>query len=214
MLRGMASSSPVHAVAAVLMMVTCLACAPEAAPPRYEIVETPSGVFLYPSRAKCVVYVIDRSGSMHKVFGVVRKELLNSISNLTEEERFHVILFADGDPLEKEPKRLTPGIMEHKRAAAELLVRVEAEGKTDPLPALRRAFEVLEGAPEEVKIIHLLSDGFPDNEAVLATIAELNANGDVKIYTFALGDKPLVHDVMKRIAEDNGGLYKHMLADE
>jgi len=209
----MASSSGVYAVAAILLMVTCFGCAPKT-PPGYEVVESPSGTFLRPLRSLAVVYVIDRSGSMQKVFGLVRKELLNSISNRTEEERFHVILPADGEPLEKEPKRLTPGIMEHKTAAAELLVRVEAEGQTNPLSALRRAFEVLEGAPEEEKIIYLLSDGFPDNETVLATIAELNASGDVKIYTFTLGDEPLVHDVMKRIAEDNGGVYKHMLADE
>lgn len=214
MLRGMASSSTVHAVVAVLMIVTCFGCAPEWPPPGYEVVESPCGTFLRPLQARCVIYVVDRSGSMHKDFGVVRKELLISLSNLTEEARFHVILFADGEPVEKEPKRLTPGTMEHKSAAAELLVSIEAEGQTDPLPALRRAFEVLEGAPEETKMIYLLSDGFPDNDAVLATIAELNAGGDVKIFTFALGDDPVAHNVMRRIAEDNGGLYKHLLADE
>jgi len=213
MLRDMASSSAVYAVAAVLMMVTCLGCAPEAAP-GHEVVEGPRGPFLPWPRARCIVYVVDRSGSIHKVFGLVQRQLLISISELTEEERFHVILPADGQPLEKEPKRLTPGIMEHKSAAAELLEGISAEGQTDPLPALRRAFEVLEGAPEEVKIIHLLSDGFPDNEAVLATIAELNGDGDVRVNTLVVGDDPLAHDVMKRIAEDNSGVCKHVLADE
>jgi len=167
-----------------------------------------------------VIYVIDRSGSMHKTFGLVRKEMLTSISNLSEEQDFHVILFATGKPFEKEPPRLTVATDEFKGNAATFLEGVEAEGATDPIPALERAFELLGRARRDRpgKLIHLLTDGnFPDNQATLQRIKELNrrAGGDVHINTFLYGRRPVeAEQIMKLIAEENRGVYKYVSPDE
>ena len=173
-----------------------------------------------PAGARNVVYVIDRSGSMHKTFGLVRKEMLNSISKLSEGQDFHVILFATGKPFEKEPSRLTAATDEFKGNAAAFLEGVEAEGATDPIPALERAFSLLRGARRDRpgKLIHLLTDGnFPDNQATLEAIKDLNRKqgDDVHINTFLYGRRPVEAErIMKLIAEENQGLYKYVSPDE
>jgi len=165
-----------------------------------------------------VVYVIDRSGSMHKTFGLVRKEMLTSISGLSAEQDFHVILFAAGEPLEKKPDTLTPGEDQYKISAAKFLESVEPEGATDPIPALTKAFRVLARAQEDRpgKLIHLLTDGnFPDNQAALAAIRELNKKKDVHINTFLYGQRPKeAEQVLRRIADENSGTYKYVSPDE
>ncbi len=180
---------------------------------------TGGGMYGSPSvGARSVVYVIDRSGSMHRTFGLVRAEMLRSISNLTEQQDFHVILFATGDPLEKQPDRMTPATDEYRQRAALFLASVEAEGSTDPIPALRKAFLVLSAARAERpgKLIHLLTDGdFPNNAATLEEIRRLNRNGQVHINTFLYGQRPEEAErVLQQIADENQGTYKYVSPDE
>jgi len=168
--------------------------------------------------AKSIVYVVDRSGSMHKTFPLVRQEMLRRISSLSEEQDFHVILFAVGDPLEKEPDRLTPATEGHKDQAAIFLESVEPEGATDPIPALKKAFRVLGTArPERPgKLIQLLTDGnFPDNQATLDAIKDFNRRHDVHINTFLYGRRPEEAErVLQQIADENKGTYKYVSPDE
>ncbi len=170
--------------------------------------------------ARNVVYVIDRSGSMQKTFGLVRKEMLDSILSLSEEQDFHVILFATGPPLEKKPARLTSAApeFEFRGNAGVFLQGVEAAGATDPIPALKRAFAVLRGARADRpgKLIHLLTDGnFPNNQATLEAIRTLNSQGDVHINTFLYGRRPVeAEKVMRQIADENRGTYKYVSPDE
>jgi Mg-chelatase subunit ChlD len=160
-----------------------------------------------------VVYVIDRSGSMVHTFDVaVRPELLRSIGRLRDSQMFHVILFAQGPPVELKYKRLVPATKRHKKEAASFLFadEVRPEGETDPVPALKRAFAVLSGARKKGRLIYLLTDGiFPDNEGVLRVIASQNKDKKVHINTFLYGTAPKeAVDVMTAIAEQNGGRYK------
>jgi len=164
------------------------------------------------SHASHIVYVIDRSGSMLQTFDHVRRELLVSISRLDPSQQdFHVILFADGPPLEKKPERLVPATKEYKLAVAEFLQGIRAEGQTDPVPALQRAFQVLRRADSRPgKVLYLLTDGvFPDNAAVLSSIAAANRDRSVLISTFLYGHRPeKAVEVMEKIAKENGGLYQ------
>lgn len=169
--------------------------------------------------AQNVVYVIDRSGSMHKTFGLVRRNLLSSIGNLNDSQDFHVILFATGPPLEKSPTRLTTATEEAKGSAGDFLQGKEARGVTDPIRALERAFSVLSRAnpDRKGKLIYFLTDGnFPDNEAVFAIIERRNGSGgDVHINTFLYGNRPVeAEKLMKRIAAENRGEYKYVSPDE
>ncbi len=164
-----------------------------------------------------IVYLIDRSGSMFDTFDAVKKEIRDSVKDLHPQQDFHVIMFADGDPLEKKPMALTPPTDTYKIALAEFLLTVKAENTTNPVKAINRAFDVLAKANRKPgKIIYMLTDGaFPDNEAVLSAIRSRNTRRDVLINTFLYGWKPPIAErVMTQIASENGGRYRYVSLDE
>ncbi len=160
-----------------------------------------------------IVYLIDRSGSMFDIFDAVKDEIVKSVKELHPAQDFHVIMFADGQPLEKMPKALTPPTDKNKIALAKFLMKAKAKGTTDPVKGINRAFDVLDKADKRPgKIIYLLADGgFPDNKAVIAAIRARNARKDVAIHTFLCGKKsPVAVKVMSQIAEENGGRYRYI----
>ena len=163
-----------------------------------------------------IVYLSDRSGSMFDTFDAVKREIMNSVKDLQPVQDFHVIMFADGDPLEKKPMALTPPTEKYKLALAKFLSKIKAEGTTNPVKGITRAFDVLAKANRKPgKVIYLLADeGFPDNKAVIATIRARNAKKDVVIHTFLYGKKsPVAVKVMSQIAKENGGRYRHVDPD-
>lgn len=164
-----------------------------------------------------IVYLIDRSGSMFDTFDAVKTEIANSVSELQPVQDFHVIMFSDGDPLEKQPMALTPPTDRYKISLAKFLESVKAERTTNPIKAINRAFDVLAKANRNPgKLIYMLTDGaFPDNEAVFATIRKRNSRKEVLINTFLYGWKPpIAVKVMTQIASENGGRYRYVSLDE
>jgi len=169
------------------------------------------------NRLPDVVYLIDRSGSMIDTFDTVRREMLLSIAGLAPNRKFHVVLFADGRPVEKSPRGMTPATEAAKVRLVKFLKPVRASGQTDPIPAINRAFDALaKGSAGKVAIIHLLTDGvFPDNDAVLKTIRRRNASGRIQINTILYGNRPpIAEEVMSRIAAENYGKYRFISRDE
>ncbi len=176
-----------------------------------------AGMYGTGGNAHHVVYLIDRSGSMFDTFDAVKREISNSVKDLQPVQDFHVIMFADGEPLEKKPMALTPPTEKYKLALAKFLETVKAERTTNPIKAITRAFDVLAKANRKPgKIIYMLTDGaFPDNEAVLTTIRAKNSRRDVLINTFLYGWKPpIAEKVMMQIASENGGQYRYVSPDE
>jgi len=176
-----------------------------------------AGMYGTGGNAHHIVYLIDRSGSMFDTFDAVKREISNSVKDLQPVQDFHVIMFADGDPLEKKPMALTPPTEKYKIALAKFLESVKAERTTNPIKAITRAFDVLAKANRKPgKIIYMLTDGaFPDNDAVLATIRAKNGRRDVLINTFLYGWKPpIAEKVMMQIARENGGQYRYVSPDE
>lgn len=175
------------------------------------------------SAPRQVVFVIDRSGSMVENMDRLKQEMSRSIAYLRDgiEKRpgdcFHVIFFASGSPLENPPRKLVLAIKDNKQQAGKFLGEVLASGQTDPVPAMKRAFEVLRDSDRPgVKMIYFLTDGvFPDNDAVLKVIKDMNAKKGVYVYTFLYGHRPEgAERVMNRIASENGGRYKYVNPDE
>jgi len=166
-----------------------------------------------------IVYLIDRSGSMIDSFLAVRLEIASSVAQLRPVQDFHVILFAGGQRLlEKQPPGLTAATDRNKLMLADFLKPVRAEASTNPIPAIKRAFEVLAGADmsRPGKLIYLLTDGvFPDNKKVLEIIRRRNKNKEVLINTFLYGNRPPEAErVMRKIAAENGGRYRYISPDE
>ena len=165
-----------------------------------------------------VVYVIDRSGSMTGPFDDVRAAMLKSIGRLRQTQDFHVIMFAAGLPKEPPARRLVPATKANKVAAGKFLFSVSTQGQTDPIPALKRAFDVLNRANKarKGKLIYLLTDAsFPDNDKILAMISARNASREVHINTYLYDEKsPEARKVMKKIASENRGFYKYISDDE
>ena len=165
-----------------------------------------------------IVYLSDRSGSMIEIFDIVRVQLLLSIKHLAPKHDFHMILFAKGPPLEPPARRLMPATAHNKEVAAKFLASVRASGRTDPIPAMRRAFAVMARADKKrpAKLMYLLTDGdFPDNAAVLALLRKLNGRKEVIINTYLYGRRPrTAENVMRKIAKEHGGRYKYVSADE
>lgn len=167
-----------------------------------------SGPFYYHQ-----VYVIDRSGSMVDRLHRVKIEVMGSIWRLEENQNYHVVFYGmspEGGPAE----RLLPATEENKLKAVGFMRGFRAQGRTDPVPALKQAFGVLGKADPERpgKLMYLVTDGvFPDNEKVLEVIRRLNKDKDVRIHTFLMGERdPVAVRILKRIASETRGYFKHI----
>jgi hypothetical protein len=161
--------------------------------------------------ARHVVYVLDRSGSMIDTFEEVRRAVLLSIGRLDSEQDFHVILFADGKAIENPPRRLVPPTEASRLQAADFLAAARSGYQSDPIPALSRAFDMLEEATGGGKLIYLLSDGvFPDGQAVLAVLANRNRDKEVRINTYFCGGDGSGKALLKEIARSTGGLFRQV----
>ena len=182
-----------------------------------------------------IVYVVDRSGSMAGSFDGVRLEMQRSISRLTPQHSFHVILFSDDEVIEGPRAWLVPADEANRERAGHFLQKQQAVGRTTALVALRRAFAVLRNADKNRpgKLIYLLSDGdfagmtggsryrradgriLNGNEAVLQWLRDNNRSGEVLINTFLLDstDRAAI-DVLRTIAREHGGQFKYVSPDE
>ena len=132
--------------------------------------------------ARRIVYVVDRSGSMLDTFFHVREELKRSIGELRRSQKFHVIFFNAGEPLENPPKRLVRAIKAHREAFFGFLDTVFPAGSTKPARAMRRALA------EHPDLIYFLTDGAFDPD-LIGELDRWNKHRKVKIFTIAYFDR-------------------------
>lgn len=156
--------------------------------------------------AKRIVYVVDRSGSMLDTFGHVRAELIRSISELRRSQKFHVIFFNAGRPLENPPKRLVSAIKAQKEQLFRFLDTVYPEGSTDPAPAMRRALAT------DPDLVYFLTDGEFDSSLV-AKLDQWNKDRTVKIFTIAYFDQSGAA-LLEEIARRNGGKFRFVTEND
>ena len=150
--------------------------------------------------ARRIVYVVDRSGSMLTTFEAVRRELRSSVGDLRRSQRFHVVFFNAGPPLEHQPKKLVPATATQKKQFFEFLDTIRAEGSTDPIPAMQRALAV---RPD---LIYFLTDGDFD-PLLLEKLREWNADQKVRIFTLAYVSEA-GRVLLEQIARENDGEFK------
>jgi hypothetical protein len=162
--------------------------------------------------AHSVAFLCDSSGSMLSKFDALKGELDKAIMTLRANQSFDIIFFGDNRSISLSPS-LIMATPQTKVRASNFLAGVAPRGPTDPLPALELAFQ------QRPELIFVLTDGdFPDNDAVLKRIRELNRQTKVKINTIAFvgeGDHDTAFiSLLKQIAVENGGIYKHVMQSE
>jgi hypothetical protein len=151
--------------------------------------------------ARKIVYVVDRSGSMMDSFVYVVDELKRSILALRRNQKFHVILFNSGPPLESPPRRLVSAIDAHKKQLFEFLDTVIPRGDTKPERAMQRALSL------EPDLVFLLSDGIDFRPSLLRKLDEWNRARRARIYTIAYLDQT-GSEVLEQIAREHNGDFK------
>jgi len=168
-----------------------------------------SKVFGRTGNALRIAYVCDASGSMMDKIDLLKIELRKAIDGLQPVQVFDVIFFQEKD-VATAARSLVVANPDNKRKAYAFLEQIAAHGSTDPIPALKLAFD------QRPQLIYLLTDGdFPDNQAVLQYIQGRNGDHKVKINTIAfVGRGEEYEKIMKKIAQDSGGVFKYVSGDE
>jgi len=137
---------------------------------------------------------------MTDTFDFVRQEMKRSIGALRRSQKFHVVFFNVGDPVENPPRELVAAIPANKAQAFQFVDSILPGGGTDPESAMRRAFAV------EPDIIYFLTDGEFRPELV-QRLREWNQKEKTRIFTIAFvgsGGTAL----LEQIARENGGEFR------
>jgi len=157
--------------------------------------------------ARKVVYICDASGSMWGVFPRVQDELRKAVEVLKPIQAFNVIFFSDVDVIALSKDRLVMANPEHKRRAFELSQKMTSAGSTDPLPAIRLAFQ------QQPELIYVLTDGFEavvSFDAVINEFRKLNADRKVRVNMILIRSthSPELEKVVRTIASENAGVCR------
>ena len=168
-----------------------------------------SVAFADPGPATRVVFACDFSGSMLSKAASLKEELAKAVDGLGPHQSFNVLFLQDGRPLALNEARPVPATVPNKRRLYKFLEDVVTSGTSDPLPALRLAFD------QQPDLIYVLTDGdFPNNNAVLESVRRLNRGNRVRVNTVAfVNDKDTdtdFLDLLKAVARENGGGFRRV----
>ncbi len=149
------------------------------------------------------VYVVDCSDSMNEArkFTRARYELLQSIEQLGDSQRYFVIFYNDNAyPMDAdEPIQATQG---HIEATRRWVSYVVPDGGTNPLPALLYALSLQPDA------IYFLSDGrFDPNTITQLRAKNHGRTGRVPIHTISFVNRE-TQGMMRTIARQSGGKFR------
>jgi hypothetical protein len=162
-------------------------------------------------RARSIVYVMDRSGSMSDTFGLLQRELKRAIGSLERDQLFEVIWFNEGKPTELF-SRMKPASLANKQHAFAAIGRIVPSGQTEPVVAIRL------GLGYKPDVLFLLSDGDfgEENKNIIRTIRQFNKNRVTTINTilFVYDTMGEGERVLRAIAESSGGVYKHVTEED
>jgi hypothetical protein len=166
---------------------------------------------------KTVAYVCDASGSMMGLpFDLLKIELKKAVDMLVPSQAFNICFFQKGaaEPFSKQSMQTANPA--NKARAYQWLADMTVASNSDPIPTLKLVFG------QKPDLMYLLTDGaFDDNNAVIAEIKRLNARKETRINTIAFfspdapaSDRKVCEDVLRRIAEENGGRFKVVLTTD
>ncbi|MFF3436745.1 VIT domain-containing protein [Streptosporangium sp. NPDC002721] len=155
-------------------------------------------------RAKDVVLVLDRSGSMTGWKMVAaRRAAARIVDTLTSDDRFAVLSF---DTVVEYPDGLGEGLSEasdrNRYRAVEHLARLEARGGTEMLSPLERAAALLADSAKD-RVLVLVTDGQVGNEDQILERTAAGLSG-VRVHTVGI-DRAVNAGFLGRLAGAGGG---------
>jgi hypothetical protein len=157
--------------------------------------------------ARRVAYIVDASGTMMSIFVNVRHELHKSIDVLKPSQAFNIFFFSESNVKPYSKDSLRAATPDNKRNAYKFAESVIATGATDPIPAIRMAFQ------QKPELIYILTDGFENATSLQAIVDEfrrLNPDKKVKVNALLIRSAPApeLEKVLREIVKENGGVYK------
>jgi len=171
--------------------------------------------FIIPGNAQKVVFLCDASGSMLSVFGQLKQQLRESISNLklADGQSFNVIFFSNDNAFQLFNDGPQIATDSNKKLAMDFIDSAVATGGTQPLLAIRMAMS------QHPELIYLLTDGFDqtaDFGQVIRAFKDGNAGGKTHINCIFLqaDEDPKLEAVLKEIASDGHGQFKKILKSD
>jgi hypothetical protein len=153
-----------------------------------------------------IVYVVDRSASMTDTIRPLKNELKRSIRQLQPMQKFHVIFFSSGQPVEGPGKGLCWATDRNKRNYFEFINQIKSLGQTDPQWAIQRALQM------KPDLIYLLTDGIFGEKIAnnIITWAKLHR---IKVNTIAYVWES-GGSLLRKIAEETRGVYRFVSAEQ
>ena len=152
------------------------------------------------------VWLIDRDERLQPVFKSLTAYLGERLRRMPAERRFHLIGLSNPLLAEFAPRGCVPATPENKVAGYDFLGKLTADNTTDPREGFRRAIAC---KPDAIWA-YLGSTIHPH---LPRQIADLNAEAGVRINVIAVEADAPTQDLMKTIAEQNGGIFRVLGAD-
>jgi hypothetical protein len=168
------------------------------------------GSFTATPNAK-ICYLVDCSGSMQGVFGLVRKKLKDSIASLQPDQYFYIIFFGGNRLFEFGNSCLVRATEQTKSSAYDFIDSVQPASQTNALAALKRAVQIRDSRGFRPSTIYFLTDGFEltgkNEQKFSQKIANLLAGfaPTTKINTIGFWPQSNDRKMLKTIAEQSGG---------
>jgi len=165
------------------------------------------------ARQRRVCYVVDCSGSMQGLFGLVQNRLCESVKKLQADQYFEIIFFA-GDRLDEfGDARLVRATNEAKIRAYRFIETARPAGKTNAMAALETALHVRDSTGQGAEVIYFLTDGFELGTGGTYMFQTKTANllaqfaPKTKINTIGFYAQSRDCGLLETIAEQSGGQF-------
>jgi hypothetical protein len=164
---------------------------------------------------KSIAFVCDGSRWQKDKIDDLADQLNATVQSLASDQQFSIVFFADDKVFGPGDGRPMPATEANKQAARSWLRRVRLGREPTPLAGMARAFE---GKPDTIVFI---TDGeFRNFDGVIQRVAALNRDKAVNVHTIGFfatakqDDSKSFAVFMKKLAEDNGGQFHAVYADE
>jgi hypothetical protein len=170
----------------------------------------PKGTRIFKGGARKIVFVLDATGSMMPSFDSLRVQIRSALQNMVPPQSFNIVFINENNPRPLSTALLfvTP---ENKRKAFDYVDAMAPRGRTDPLPALEKAFA------QQPELIFLLMDpgDIPDKKAMLDLVISKAAGGKIKMNVIGFESHDAENEAfLKSLADSTGGHYSYVSKED